>query len=284
VSESTRELIERAAANIVDSSYAVALTGAGISTESGILDFRGPSGVWTKDPDAERRAYESYPKFLNDPRGFWEEVLTTEISFVQDMMHAVPNPGHRALVELETMRVLKWTITQNIDGLHEKAGSENLLEYHGSLFKLRCPQCNARFGRGEFDLDDMLREGLLPPRCTACDGALKPDIVFFGEPIPTDVAIQSEEEARKCDVMLVCGTSAVVYPFARLPRIAGRVDSSKMTEYLFAGWNAPAATIVEINAEPTPLTHEGVSSYLIQGKTGEILPRVVEAVKRLNTG
>ncbi len=259
------QLIERAARDLVGSKHAIALTGAGISTESGIRDFRGPSGVWTKDPEAERRAYQSYQRFLEDPKGWWEATLTGP-RLLGDLEKALPNPGHHALAELEKRAVLKCIITQNIDALHEKAGAENLLEYHGSALKLRCVSCSLRFSRDEFDLEQLIKTNQLPPHCPECQGIIKSDTVSFGEPIPGDVARQSLVEADRCDLMLICGTSAVVYPFANLPRIARQRRT---------------VTIIEVNAEPTPLTEEGVSNYLIQGKTGEVLPRMVEEVKRL---
>lgn len=260
-------LLERAAEDLVHSKYAIALTGAGISTESGIPDYRGPEGIWTKNPEAERRAYQGWSRFVADPKAYWEARLTRRRpSLFRDRERAMPNPGHHALVELEKMGILKCVITQNTDALHEKAGTRRLLEYHGSGIKLRCVSCNLRFHRDEFDLETLLRENQLPPRCPQCQGVIKSDGVGFGEPIPSDVATQSLEEAWKCDLMLICGTSAVVYPFANLPRIAKQRG---------------AVTIIEVNAVPTPLTREGVSDYLIQGKTGEILPRIVEDVKRI---
>ena len=259
------QLIERAARDLVDSKYAIALTGAGISTESGISDFRGPSGIWTKDPEAERRAYRSYERFLEDPKAWWEERLASP-SLLGNLEKAMPNPGHYTLAELEKLGVLKCVITQNVDGLHEKARTKNLLEYHGSVLKLRCTSCGLRFSQDAFDLEKLMQENQLPPHCPKCRGIIKTDGIAFGEPIPSDVAHQSLEEAGKCDLMLICGTSAVVYPFASLPRVAkeGRT-----------------VTIIELNAEPTILTEEGISDYLIQGKTGEILPRIVEEVKRI---
>ncbi len=261
------QLIARAVRDLVDSKYAIALTGAGISTESGIRDYRGPKGVWTLNPEAERRAYTRYQEFLQDPKGWWEERLaSTGSGFLGNLEEAMPNPGHYALVELEKMGILKCVITQNVDALHEKAGTKNLLEYHGSFAKLRCISCNLRFRRDEFDLEKFVQEGQLPPHCPECGGIIKSDGVSFGEPIPSDVARQSIEEAWKCDSMLICGTSAVVYPFANLPRIAKQRGG---------------VTIIEVNAEPTPLTEEGISDYLISGKTGEILPRILEEVERL---
>ncbi len=257
--------IERAARDLVDSKYAIALTGAGISTESGIPDFRGPQGVWTKNPEAERRAYQGYQRFLADPKGWWEESLSRS-SLLGNLEEVIPNAGHYALVELEEMGILKCVITQNIDALHERAGTKKLFEYHGSFAKLRCVSCGSRFSRDEFDLEEFIREGRLPPRCPKCRGIVKTDTVGFGEPIPTDVAYQSLEKAQKCDLMLICGTSAVVYPFANLPRVARQRNE---------------VTIIEVNADPTPLTQEGISDYLIAGKTGEILPRIVDEVKKL---
>jgi NAD-dependent deacetylase len=262
----TREqLIEMAVRVLADSKHAIALTGAGISTESGIADFRGPSGIWTKNPDAERKAYRSYESFLADPQAWWEERLTSP-SLLGHLEKAMPNPGHYALAELEKLGIIKYVITQNVDGLHEKAGTEQLLEYHGSILKLRCTSCGWRFPQDVFDLEALRRDKQLPPHCPRCHGIIKTDSVAFGEPIPNDVAQRSLEQAEECDVMLICGTSAVVYPFANLPRVARERE---------------AVVIIEINAEPTPLTEEGISDYLIQGKTGEILPEIVDGLIKL---
>jgi len=278
-------LIEKAARDLVACSYAIALTGAGISTESGIPDFRGPEGIWTKHPEAEREAYRAYEKFTIDPKSYWEERLNPDNPFrklFSEMFRDVqPNPGHYALAEFEEMGILRCVITQNVDGLHMKAGSKNVIEYHGSLEKMRCVECGSRFDRDQFDLDRLMREGKLPPRCEKCGGIVKEDGVFFGEPIPFNVMEKSEAEAAKCDVMLICGTSAVVTPFAWLPRIArqGR-KAIDIASGIPSGERAISTIIIEVNAEPTPLTSQGVSDYLIQGRTGEILPKIVEQVKR----
>jgi len=277
------QLIDRAARHIADSEFAIALTGAGISTESGIRDFRGPQGVWTLNPEAERRAYRGWERFQQDPKGWWEERLASTSS-LGDLGEATPNPGHYALVELEKMGILKCVITQNVDALHDRAGSQNLLEYHGSVAKLRCVSCNARFPRSEFDLEKLRQEDRLPPLCPMCQGVVKGDTVGFGEPIPSDVAHNSLEEAWKCDLMLICGTSAVVYPFANLPRVARQRTTERERKTgggIYAVERTPAVMIIEVNADPTPLTQEGVSDFLIQGKTGEILPRIVEQVKKI---
>lgn len=262
-------LVERAAKDLVSSSYAIALTGAGISTESGIPDFRGPDGIWTKHPDAEREAYEHYGELLRDPKAHWERILEPDSIFglFDKFGDYPPNPGHYALAELESLGILKFIITQNADSLHQKAGNRNVIEYHGGMAKLRCISCGSRFDREEFDLEDLKRQGILPPRCENCNGVLKYDGVYFREPIPSDVVTRSLEEVGQCDLMLICGTSAVVYPFADLPRIARA--------------KTPAVTVIEINAEPTPLTYERISDYHIQEKTGQALPKIVDEVKRL---
>jgi NAD-dependent protein deacetylase/lipoamidase len=259
------DLIQKAAEQLIKSRRAIALTGAGISTESGIPDFRGPNGIWTKNPEAERNAYQSYARFQQNPRQYWKERLEG-LSLLGDLVNASPNPGHYALAELEEMGILKCVITQNVDNLHQKAGSKKVLDYHGNISLLRCYSCNTRFKPEEYDLDRLAAEDRLPPLCKACNGVLKSDVVHFNEAIPADVAQESQTEAGKCDLMLICGTSAVVYPFAFLPRMArqGRLGT----------------IIVEINAEPTPLTDEGISDYLIRGKTGLILPQILEEVQK----
>lgn len=255
------DLIEIAADDLRNSLHTVVLTGAGMSTESGLRDFRGPKGLWTTNKEAEAKAYERYDLFLRDPRAYWEEMLgkkDTHGAFYHDLRKAEPNAGHYALADLEEAGVVKCVVTQNIDGLHPKAGSKNVIEFHGSVNKLRCASCGSRSGFEDAALET------LPPLCH-CGGVLKLDVVHFKEPIPLDVMGRAEDEVVKCDVMLICGTSAVVYPFAGLPRAA------KMS-------HGSGAVIIEVNAEPTPLTNDGISDYLIQGMLGEVLPQIVEAV------
>lgn len=261
------EAIQHTAELLKKSKHAIALTGAGCSTESGIRDFRGPDGLWTKNPEAERKAYQSYAKFQQNPKEYWKDRMAGA-SLLGDLANAAPNPGHFALAELEKMGILKCVVTQNIDNLHQKAGSQRVLDYHGNISRLRCVSCDTRFDPGDFDLERLLAEDRLPPLCRKCNGVLKSDVVHFHEAIPTDVARESQEEAERCDLMLICGTSAVVYPFAYLPRIARQGGYGNKT------------TIIEINADSTPLTEEGISDLLIQGKTGIILPRIVEEVKK----
>ena len=271
----TESLIEQAARDLAKSKYAVSLTGAGMSTESNIPDFRGPKGIWTLNKDAEAKAYERYELFLHNPRAYWEEIIGlrgTYGAFHGQIRGARPNPGHYALAELEELEILKCVITQNIDGLHKKAGTNRVLEYHGSVNAVRCVSCGSRFALEDVSLDE------LPPRCR-CGAVLKDDVVHFKEPISSDVMEESEKEALRCDLMLVCGTSAVVYPFANLPRMARYHTRGLIAGLDVVGYRSDVK-IIEVNADPTPLTQEGISDYLIQGKTGELLPAIVEEVKK----
>ncbi len=246
-----RKLIERAARDILRSKRAVAFTGAGISVESGIPDFRSPGGLWSRFDPMEYAHIES---FRRNPEKVWE-MLKEMLSLT---LGAKPNPAHRALAELEEMGLLRAVITQNVDGLHQRAGSREVIEYHGTQDWLVCLSCGWRRRSEGLDLHH------LPPRCEHCGAILKPDVVFFGEPIPWQAQVKAAEEARQCDLMLVVGTSAVVFPAGELPRIA----------------KDRGAVIIEINKEPTVLTG-AVSDYLIQGEAGKVLPKIVEEVKRL---
>lgn len=275
-------LIERAANDLRKSKYPIALTGAGISTASGIPDFRGPNGVWTKNPEAERIAYQTYDIFLSDPVRYWE-IRLTQPYMISGLEEALPNPGHIALYELEQMNVLKSVITQNIDGLHVKAGNRRVFEYHGSIQKLRCLSCGTRFDCQEYDLKGLRESQKLPPLCGKCNSPLKSDVVHFNEPIPVDSSGNSVEEAVKCDLMLICGTSAVVYPFADLPRIARQKEmqwkrQTEMQDTLLEN-DSRHVTIIEVNAAKTPLSTGGISDYIIEGDTAEILPEIVGAIK-----
>lgn len=243
-------LIKMAAKNIMDSQKTIALTGAGISVESGIPDFRSAEGLWSKyDPEE----YAHISAFRANPEKIWQ--------MIKEMMELVlgvePNPAHRALAELEQMGLLSSIITQNVDGLHQRGGSKEVIEFHGSNQWLVCLQCGYRQESASLSFE------VIPPRCPQCDSILKPDVVFFGEPIPWEAQTRSFEEARSCDVVLVVGTSAVVYPAAGIPTTAKQ----------------SGAKIVEINMEPTPLTGF-ISDYLIQGPAGTILPRIVEEVRK----
>jgi len=252
------DLVRLAVDELRESDYAIALTGAGISTESCIPDYRGPEGIWTKNPEAERRAYESFRVFTSDPARYWKEGYGHHA--LHDLfLKAVPNKGHMAIRSMEEHKLLKMTITQNIDNLHAKAGTKKLIEYHGNALKLRCIDCNSRYPIEEYNAPI--------PICGKCGKILKSDVVNFGEPIPPDVMNKSYEEVKKCDLMLICGTSALVHPFASLP-------------YLYKDIKGDKAKIIEINIAPTPITKEGLTDIFILGKTGIVLPKINDIIKK----
>jgi NAD-dependent deacetylase len=249
------EIASKLAELMRSSSHVVALTGAGMSTESGISDYRGPSGIWTKDPSAEARAYEAYQVFTEDPERYWREGYGTHPLY-DDFMNAEPNAGHISLAQLEHRGYLRSVITQNIDNLHRTAGSSNVIEYHGNVTLLRCMECNTRDKRTAHGR--ILEEKGVPP-CPSCDAPMKSDVVHFGEPIPHDVAKKSQEEMFKADMLLICGTSAVVHPFASLPELA---------RY----YRKDAVTMVEVNLSDTPLSH--MVEYPVRASTSEVLSAI----------
>ena len=245
------EGIQRAAEDLLNAHRAIAFTGAGISVESGIPDFRSATGLWSKYSPEE---YATIDAFRADPKKVWK-MLTEMMSLV---IQAKPNPAHIGLADLEKMGKLEAVITQNVDGLHQAAGSRNVIEFHGSNATLSCLSCGSTVQTEGLSLDD------LPPTCPQCRSIMKPDVVFFGEPIPWEAQSKAMEAARRCDLVLVIGTSAVVYPAVEIPITA----------------KESGAKLIEINVELTPLTHQ-VSDYIIQGRSGEILPRLVETLKTL---
>jgi NAD-dependent deacetylase len=236
----------------------VALTGAGISTESGIPDFRGPQGVWTRDPAAEALSDIRY--YVADPdlrKRAWQGRLN------HPARGASPNAGHRALAELERIGRLRMLITQNIDGLHLAAGStaERTIEIHGTVRDYICLDCGSRGPMA--DALERVRAGDLDPACLGCGGILKSATISFGQSlVPADLA-RAEEAAASSDLFLAVGTSLTVYPVAWLPERA-----------LLAG-----ARLVIINAEPTALDDR--AHAVLRGQIGEILPALVERLATL---
>lgn len=191
--EVMQTLIEKAAAELTNSHYVIGLTGAGLSTESGIPDFRGPSGVWTKHGEPGMDGYQRYLKNpLSVARDF---VRPGMIGMGRKFLLAKPNPGHRALAELERMGILKCLVTQNADNLHRSAGNQNVIEFHGNVYKLRCISCHQTFG--------ILQWRKVIAHRAKCKGRIKTDGVLFGEPIPPDRLEHAFEEAGKCDCMIV---------------------------------------------------------------------------------
>lgn len=237
---------------IRNSGYTVAFTGAGISVESGIPPFRGSQGLWSKyDPEE----YAHIEAFMKNPSKVWKMLR----EMYEVIFSAKPNPAHRVLSELEKLGYLKAIITQNIDGLHQEAGSNKVIEFHGNFKWLLCLNCKKRE-----KINKELIKRLPYPECHDCKAPLKPDVIFFGEPIPFDSKIRAEEEATNCEVMLVIGTSGVVYPAAELPYIA----------------KTKGAKIVEINLEETPYTLS-ITEYFLQGKASEILEKIFSNIKKI---
>jgi len=234
-----QDLYRRAARDIAGARHIVALTGAGISVESGIPPFRGPGGIWEKLDPME---YAHIDAFMRDPARVWR-ALIADMKAVLD--RARPNDAHKGLVRLEQMGKLKTIITQNVDGLHQAAGSSDVIEFHGNFAWQRCLACGQRVATAELDMAEM------PPRC-ACGGIFRPECVFFGEMIAPVNLSRSQNAAAQCDLMLVVGTSAMVQPAALMPAIARQAG----------------ATVIEINFEPTPLTGQ-VAHYSLLGKAGE---------------
>lgn len=245
------ELIQKAAAVLVRSHRTVALTGAGISVESGIPPFRGKGGLWEKfDP----MTYAHIDAFEKNPAQVWEVLFLHMQGVLKD---ARPNDAHRGLSVLEDKGILQAVITQNVDGLHQKAGSRDVIEFHGSFAVQRCTLCGGTCASEELSTDT------LPPRCS-CGGIWRPDVVMFGELIPYDSLQRSQALAASCDVMLVIGTSATVEPAGSLPFIAKH----------------NGAHVIEINPEQTPLTHR-ISDTTLLGKAAETMRRLVAAVEAL---
>ena len=257
--EIDEEKMNETADTILRAQYVAALTGAGMSVESGIPPFRGPGGLWTKHGEPPM---DGHQRFLADPKKHWEERLNPKGPMVElrkALETAAPNPGHTALAELEEMGILKALITQNVDNLHRSAGSSNVLEIHGNYTLLRCINCNSRYERDEISFES------LPPKCPKCSGIIKGDTVAFGEPIPPDVLQGCQEVSSKCDCMLVIGTSATVYPAAAFPR-----------EILRQG-----NPVIEINLYESDLTP--LCQISLQGPSGEIMPRLVGIIKEKGT-
>jgi NAD-dependent deacetylase len=224
----------------------VALTGAGISAESGIPTFRSKGGLWEKfDPSV----YASIEVFRADPSKYW----SIRGEFIRNYDAYQPNPGHAALAELESMGLLRHVITQNIDGLHRKAGSLSVTEIHGSLREIFCMRCGKEYRAPR------IPEGT--PPCCDCGGVLKPNTVLFGESLPRQALETAWQESGTCGIMLVVGTSAVVQPAASLPYVA----------------KEHGAAVVEINIERAFSSAE----HFLEGKAGTVLPELIAEIKEL---
>jgi NAD-dependent deacetylase len=232
----------------------VVLTGAGVSTESGIPDFRGPQGVWTRNPKAERLS--NIEHYVSDRE---VRVLAWQGRLNHPAWSAEPNAAHRAIAGLEQRGRLHLLVTQNIDGLHARAGSspERTVEIHGTLREYACLSCGDRGPMG--DALDRVRAGEEDPHCLACGGLLKSATISFGQALVAEDLQRAERAASSCDLFLAAGTSLAVYPVALLPEIALRAR----------------ARLVIVNQEPTP--YDPHADAVLRGSVGEVLPALVEA-------
>jgi len=235
-----------------DARQIVVLTGAGISTESGIPDFRGPQGVWTKNPAAEKTATLQY--YVADPE---VRCLAWRNRVGSEMWSAEPNAGHRAFAELETKAALHTLVTQNVDGLHQRAGSspERIIEIHGTVHDAKCLACGWRGPMGP--VLDRVRAGEDDPPCAECGGILKSATISFGENLVPEDLERAQRAASGADVFVAAGTSLGVYPAAALPDAA----------------LANGARLVILNAQPTPF--DGVADAVIRDQLGDILPAII---------
>ena len=238
------DIYREIAALLVSRRNCVALTGAGISAESGIPTFRSSGGLWEKyDP----MVYASAEVFRQDPSKYW----IIRGGFIRNYHKYEPNPGHYALKELEEMNILRHVITQNIDGLHKKAGSRSVSEIHGSLREIYCLSCKKEYLAPDVPQGE-------PPYC-GCGGVLKPNTVLFGEQLPVEALGKAQQESAICKIMLVIGTSAVVQPAASLPYLAKQ----------------KGAVVIEVNPEKAFPD----ADYYIEEKAATALAKIVEEVK-----
>ncbi len=229
---------------------AAALTGAGISVESGIPDFRSPGGLWERFDPLE---YASIRAFRRRPAKVW--TLLKEMDAV--ITAARPNPAHFALATLEARGLLRGIVTQNVDNLHQAAGSLRVVEYHGNALRFVCDTCHGHHPRESLDFSQT-------PLYCLCGGLIRPDVVFFGEAIPPAAQQEAEALAQGCDLLLVVGTSGEVAPASYLPPLAKEAG----------------ALIVETNLTPTRLTRT-LADYFLPGPAGRTLPQVIAALAQL---
>lgn len=241
------DLFRKAAADLSAAKQIVALTGAGISVESGIPPFRGKGGLWEKFDPME---YAHVDAFMKTPGKVWEALFK---GLNEVLKKAEPNEAHLGLARLETLGKEITVITQNVDGLHQAAGNTDVIEFHGTFARHYCQDCGEKFSADQIDLTFM------PPKCV-CGGVIRPDCVLFGEMIRPELLFRSRMVSSECQLMLVIGTSAVVQPAAMMPIIAKNAG----------------AKVIEINPEVTPLTAQ-VSDYLVQGPAARVMANIMTA-------
>ena len=232
------------------SGKAIVLTGAGISVASGIPDFRSPGGLWSKYDPMEVATVQALE---HSPKNVWRFLLDA----ISVMAHAKPNPAHAALARLERAGLVQGVITQNIDGLHQAAGSQNVVEFHGSMARYHCHACGLAHDAAKALT---LTADIIPWRCDACNGVVRPDIVFFGEAIPLDALEKSGQLADAAGFMLVVGTSCEVAPASALPRMVKQ----------------HGGVVAEINMQPSRLA--GFFDFSLQGKAEAALARLADTL------
>ena len=245
------DLIDDAARLVLQARRVTAFTGAGISVESGIPPFRGEGGLWNTY-DASLLELDNFKRY---PRESWELILEL---FYKHFGQARPNPAHYALARLEEQNRLQAIITQNIDNLHQQAGSKTVYEFHGSTQRFICLACEGQFQREEISLD------VLPPPCPHCDGLIKPDIIFFGEAIPEPANTLSFREAELADLFIIIGSTGEVFPAALIPEMAKQ----------------NGAKIIEINIEASSYTGR-ITDIFLRGKASQMM---IELLNRCRNG
>ncbi len=242
------DAIERVRALVQKSRKITALTGAGISVDSGIPDFRSEGGVWERyDP----HEYATIESFLKNPTKFW----TMGRELAETILKAEPNSAHYGLSKLEADGKLIGIITQNIDNLHQAAGSNRVVELHGNYLRAHCIECNQEYVGDT--VHQRVANGEIPPRCEECNGVLKSEAILFGEPLPENAMAEAIELCRNTDLMLVIGTSLTIYPAAFLPQIAKN----------------SGAKIILINLEG--VNRDSVADIVLKGRATEIIPKIV---------
>lgn len=244
-------LVKEAAAMILGCGRIAVSTGAGVSQESGIPTFRdAQKGLWARFSPEELASVDGY---LRNPQNSWLWYADRR----KTVLECSPNPGHYALAELEKHVEKLALITQNVDGLHQRAGSSDVIELHGNITRVRC------FDNYTHLIDDWMDEGYsgeIPPPCPVCGGKLRPDVVWFGEQLPEDALNRAFVEAERCDLMLVIGTSGTVQPAASLPWITSRSGGK----------------VIEINPQESGVTSS--ADIFLQGKSGEIMPALIAEI------
>ena len=249
-------MLSHAAKILARSRFAIAFTGAGISAESGVPTFRGSNGLWKHYRPEELATPEA---FRANPNLVWEFYKWR----MRRILNAKPNPAHHALAELERLGILKAVITQNVDDLHREAGSKNVVELHGNIFRVRCTSCGYRENLKESGRLQWFVEDNALPKCPECGSLLRPDVVWFGEPLPREALEKAFKLAERADVALVIGTSGVVYPAAYIPYIV----------------KEHGGKVIEVNVERSGITP--IADVFLRGKAGEILPRLIGLIKEL---